>query len=109
MFLAVPERGLAQHQPTWLNKGAAIEWLRQNGFDTHGLRSGGAFCYRLTALDAYGAADLARQMVDRLLARASYRRSRRDRMRPVPYIWVKGHPEPIPLAAPARGAPMSSP
>lgn len=104
MFLAAPERALAELQPTWLNKSAGIEWLRTNGFDTRGQRSGGAFCFKLTALDAFGAAELARQMMERLLARASYHKGQRDRLRLAPHIWVKGHPEPIPLNGPARGA-----
>lgn len=100
VLLTVAESRLAAIQPSWLDKSATIRWLRENGFDTRGLRPGGGFRYRLTAMDAFGAADLARQMVERMLALSCYRWEQSDEMRPAPFIWVKGHPKPIPLAEP---------
>jgi hypothetical protein len=88
----------------WLGTAASIEWLTSNGFDPRGQRSAGAFFFRVDALDPHGAADLVRQMVEQLLARASYQKGRGDRLRPAKHIWVKGHPKPIPLDAPTRGA-----
>ncbi|MFI7284846.1 integrase [Micromonospora chersina] len=104
VLLAAPERPLAEQQPNWMTKGQVIEWLKARGFTTRGLRAGGGFRYEVRALDAYGAADRARQLVERMVARSSFQRSNRGGITAAPSIWVDGHSEPIPLLTPARGA-----
>ncbi|WP_328650812.1 hypothetical protein OG598_21640 [Micromonospora sp. NBC_00330] len=104
VLLAVPERPLAEQQPNWTAKGKVIEWLKEHRFSVQGLRVGGGFRYQVRALDAYGAANQAREMVERMIARSSFQRSNRGGIVAAPNIWVGGHPQPIPLLPPARGA-----
>lgn len=100
----LPQRELAESLENWLSKGKVISWLQEHGHDTAAVRPGGGFSYRFTALDAYGAAEQARQMVERMVARSSFLRRNRGGIDPLPFIWVAGHPKPIPFTPPARGA-----
>ncbi|MFG3642308.1 integrase [Micromonospora sp. NPDC047762] len=104
VLLAVPERPLAEQQLNWTAKGKVIEWLKEHNFSVQGLRVGGGFRYQVNALDAYGAANQAREMVERMVARSSFQRSNRGGIVAAPNIWVGGHPQPISLLPPARGA-----
>lgn len=104
----VPRRDLAEAMPNWLNKGKVGAWLREHGHDTAGFRTGGGFVYQLQALDALGAADQARQLVDRMTARSEFLRGRRGGVLPLPYIWVAGYSTPVPLEPPARGVDVLS-
>jgi hypothetical protein len=110
-LIKVPQRNqLAEPLENWKSKAQVIEWLRTQGHVTTGVRTGGGFVYRFTARDPYGAAAQARQMVERLVARSAFLRRDRDRggVEALPHVWVAGHPEPIPLAPPARGADVLS-
>ncbi|MEU9886499.1 integrase [Sphaerisporangium sp. NPDC051011] len=100
----VPHRELAEPLVNWMSKGDVIAWLREHGYDASGMRPGGGFLYRLTALDAYGAAAQARQKVERMVARSLFLRRHRGGIIPHPYIWVAGHPVPIRFDPPARSA-----
>ncbi|MGR3936933.1 hypothetical protein LCH29_29175 [Streptomyces sp. BRA346] len=100
----VPQRELAEPLPNWLPKGKVVAWLREHGHDTAGVRPGGGFLYRFSARDAHGAAEQARQMVERMVARSSFLRRHRGGITPLPFIWVAGHSQPIPFTPPARGA-----
>jgi hypothetical protein len=104
VLLAAPHRDLAEVLDRWLPKGEVTSWLRQRGHSTSGLRPGGGFLYKVRARDPHAAADEARQLIDRMIARASFLRRRRDGIRPAEFIWVDGHPDPIPIESPARGA-----
>ncbi|KOV36165.1 hypothetical protein [Streptomyces sp. XY152] len=101
-------RELAEPLDHWRSKGEVITWLKDNGHDPAGTRTGGGFVYRLDALDPYGAAEQARQLLDRMVARSHYLRAHRGGVVPVPRIWVAGHPRPVPLDPPARGADVLS-
>ncbi|MFF0094678.1 integrase [Streptomyces canus] len=100
----VPRRELAEPLEHWYDKGKVIAWLREHGHATSGIRPGGGFVYRFTALDPFSAAEQARQMVERMTARSQFLRRDRGGVEPLPHIWVAGHPRPIPLDPPARGA-----
>ncbi|MFE1509066.1 integrase [Streptomyces sp. NPDC058726] len=100
----VPRRELAEPLEHWYGKGKVVAWLREHGHDTAGIRPGGGFVYRFTALDPFSAAEQARQMLERMTARSQFLRRDRGGVRPLPHIWVAGHPRPIPLDPPARGA-----
>jgi len=100
----VPRRELAEPLEHWYDKGKVIAWLREHGHDTAGIRPKGGFVYRFTALDAFSAAEQARQMVEHMTTRSQFLRKDRGGVEPLPYIWVAGHPRPIPLDPPARGA-----
>jgi hypothetical protein len=104
VLLDVPHRELAEQVDNWLAKGDVVAWLKQRGHDISGLRVGGGIRYHVHARDPYAAADEARQLVDRMTARASFLRRSRDGIRPAESIWVDGHSAPIPIASPARGA-----
>ncbi|MEV8435071.1 integrase [Streptomyces chartreusis] len=104
----VPHRDLAAPLPNWLNKGKVGAWLREHGHDTAGFRTGGGFVYQLQALDPLGAADQARQLLDRMTARSEFLRGRRGGVLPLPFIWVAGHDTPVPLEPPARGVDVLS-
>lgn len=100
----VPQRELAEPLANWLPKGKVISWLREHGQDATGVRPGGGFIYQFHALDAYGAAEQARHMIERLIARSSFLRRNRAGITPLPTVWVAGHPQPISVTPPARGA-----
>ncbi|MFJ8773980.1 integrase [Streptomyces microflavus] len=104
----VPRRELAEPLDHWRSKGEVIAWLKENGHDSAGIRTGGGFLYRIDALDPYSAAEQARQLLDRMVARSQYLRAHRGGVVPVPLIWVAGHRRPVPLAPPARGADVLS-
>ncbi|GAA1901923.1 hypothetical protein GCM10009716_09690 [Streptomyces sodiiphilus] len=100
----VPRRQLAEQQEHWLSKGKVVAWLKEHGHDTAGFRTGGGFVYQLKALDPYGAAEQARRLLDRMVARSQFLRASRGGVVPLPHIWVAGHPRPVPLEPPARSA-----
>ncbi|MFI6689186.1 integrase [Streptomyces sp. NPDC050485] len=104
----VPHRELAEPLEHWHSKGKVVTWLREHGHDTAGFRAGGGFVYQLQALDPYGAAEQARQLLGRMTARSQFLRARRGSIVPLPHIWVAGHPTPVPLDPPARGADVLS-
>ncbi|MEV6980748.1 hypothetical protein AB0M95_05730 [Sphaerisporangium sp. NPDC051017] len=103
-----PQRRLAASLPNWLPKDQVIAWLQRQGHDTSGVRSGGGFLYCFHALDPYRAAEQARQMVERMVARSSFLRPSQGRITPLPHVWVAGHQSTIPLHPPARGADVLS-
>ncbi|WP_194373239.1 integrase [Streptomyces alkaliphilus] len=100
----VPRRELAEPLENWLGKGKVVGWLREHGHDTSGVRPGGGFVYQVRARDPFGAAEQARQLVERMTARAQFLRRDRGGVEPFPYIWIAGHPQAVPLDPPARGA-----
>ncbi|MFE1877731.1 integrase [Streptomyces sp. NPDC059496] len=104
----VPHRELAEALPNWLDKGKVGAWLREQGHSTAGFRTGGGFVYQLQALDPLGAADQARQLLDRMTARSEFLRGRRGGVLPLPFIWVAGYDTPVPLEPPARGVDVLS-
>ncbi|MGW8863349.1 hypothetical protein ACWGNY_30755 [[Kitasatospora] papulosa] len=101
-------RELAEPLDHWRSKGEVITWLKGNGHEAAGIRTGGGFVYQIDALDAYSAAEQARQLLDRMVARSQYLRANRGGVVPVPHIWVAGHRRPVPLDPPARGADVLS-
>jgi hypothetical protein len=103
-----PERLLAQRHEAWMSSPQVMTWLETRGHTTSGLRPGGGFLYKITARDPFGAASQARQMVERMVARSSFMRDRRDGIKPAEWLWVDGHSTPIPFATPARGADILS-
>ncbi|MGI5508837.1 hypothetical protein [Streptomyces sp. CA-106131] len=100
----VPRRELAEPLEHFCEKGKVIAWLREHGHDTAGFRAGGGFLYQFTALDAFSAAEQARRLLERMTARSQFLRRDRGGVVPLPHIWVAGHPQPIALDPPARGA-----
>ncbi|MEU5099825.1 hypothetical protein [Streptomyces sp. NPDC020996] len=100
----VPRRELAEPLDNWLGKGKVVSWLREHGHDTSGVRPGGGFVYQVQARDPFSAAEQARQLVERMTARAQFLRKDRGGVKPLPSLWVAGRSQPVPLEPPARGA-----
>jgi hypothetical protein len=103
-----PERPMAQKHEAWVSGAEVIAWLRERGHSTSGMRPGGGFLYRLSARDPFSAASQARELVERMTARAAFMRNRRDGIRPNEHLYVDGHPDPVPFATPSRGADILS-
>ncbi|GLZ01975.1 hypothetical protein Acsp02_92260 [Actinoplanes sp. NBRC 103695] len=104
----VPERGQAQRHEAWVSVREVIDWLKQRGHSMNGVNPGGGFIYRVTARDPFSAASQARELVEHIVARSSFMRGNRGRIRPAPHLWVDDHPVPIPFATPSRGADVLS-
>ncbi|CAB3771873.1 integrase [Paraburkholderia solisilvae] len=87
--------------PSWLRGAAIIAWLKENGFDTAGVRSPVAIVLRVQARDAIGAAQVARSESDRYAARALIATG--APLNRVPMLWVKGGAAPAPMKEDSRG------
>ncbi|WP_444950097.1 hypothetical protein [Micromonospora ureilytica] len=105
---SAPEREQAQKHEAWVSGREVVDWLKQRGHPTSGIRAGGGFLYRVVARDPFGAASQVRDLVERMVARSSFMRGNRGGIRPAPQLWVDHHPDPIPFATPARGADVLS-
>jgi hypothetical protein len=102
-FVSVPDhQTLAAHLPEWYTPTRASAWFTENKIDKPP-RHNGAFLYIFTVKDAVAAARAAGAKVRRLEARRSYARGSK-RLDPVGRVWVAGHPDPLPLLPPERGA-----
>lgn len=102
-FVSVPDhQTLAAHLPEWYTPTRASAWFAENKIDRPP-RHNGAFLYTFTAKDAVAAARAAGAKVRRLEARRSYARGSK-RLDPIGRVWVAGHPDPLPLLPPERGA-----
>lgn len=86
---------------TWLHGPAITAWLKDNGFDTAGVRAQAAMILRVQARDDVGATQLARSESDRYAARASIANG--EPLNRVPWLWVKGYDRPSPLKEESRG------
>jgi hypothetical protein len=100
----IPGRPAAEQTRGWLPSTNVSRWLHDHGFSARGVRTGGGFLYTVTARDAYGAANIARQMLERMIARSQFIRRDRGGIAAHPELWVAGHPDAIPLAMPSRSA-----
>jgi hypothetical protein len=102
-FVSVPDhQTLAAHLPEWHTPTRAAAWFTQNKIDKLP-RHNGAFLYTFAVKDAVAAARAAGAKVRRLEARRSYARGSKQ-LQPVGRVWVAGHPNPLPLLPPERGA-----
>ncbi|MEU4242335.1 integrase [Actinoplanes sp. NPDC026619] len=101
---SAPDLKQAQKHEVWVSGREVVDWLRQRGHPTSGVRAAGGFVYRVVARDPFGAASQAREFVERMVARSSFIRSDGGVIRPASQLWVDQHAEPIPFATPARGA-----
>ncbi|WP_202997255.1 hypothetical protein [Paractinoplanes lichenicola] len=101
---SVPEQEQAERHENWLSGREVVNWLSGNNHSTSGIRVGGGFLYRVSARDPFSAASQVRELVERMVARSSFVRGNRGGIRPASWMWVGGHPDPIPFAVRARGA-----
>ncbi|GAB2870684.1 hypothetical protein GCM10027093_02980 [Paraburkholderia jirisanensis] len=86
--------------PSWLRGVAVITWLKENGFDTAGVRAPAAIVLKVKARDAIGAAQAARSESDRHVARALVATG--EQLNRVPMLGVKGCAAPAPMKGASR-------
>lgn len=87
--------------PSWLQGPRVIDWLRNHGFDTAGVRAPAALVLRVRARDMIGAAQVARSESDRYAARTLLATGRP--LNRVPKLWVAGSAAPVDLDHDRRG------
>ncbi len=87
--------------PSWLQGPAVIEWLRNQGFDTAGVRAPAAVILRVKARDSIGAAHLARSESDRYAARTLLATG--APLKRVQTLWIAGDSAPVDLNHDRRG------
>lgn len=99
-FTSVPKlvNGVPQ---AWLQGPAITGWLKENGFDTAGVRSPVAMVLTVSARDAIGAAQAARGEADRYAARALIATG--EPLNRLPMLWVKGTTAPASIKEDSRG------
>lgn len=85
----------------WKSKKFVNDWLKFNGTSIPG-RIAGGFLYPVTARDQISAAEEAREIVDRLKARATYSR-KTTKLKDFGVLVIKGEPLALPLQRPVRG------
>jgi len=108
-LVRIPQRArLAEPLSSWRTQAEVIAWLKRHGQDVSGVRAGGGFMFEFSARDPHSAVSQARPLVERLVARSSFLRSRRGAIEPLHCVWVSGLIGPVPLATPARGADILS-
>lgn len=86
---------------SWLQGPAITGWLREQGFDTAGVRSPVAMVLRVQARDVIGAAHAARSESDRYAARALIATG--TPLNRIPMLWVKGSNTPAAMKEDSRG------
>lgn len=107
-FDTIPHASVAAQTDGWITNAEISRWLGTNGFSSSGIRTGGGFRYDITARDPFGAANMVRQMFERMVARSQFIRKDRGGLTALPHLWVAGHPDPLPVTGPARSADILS-
>jgi len=92
--------------PEWRDAPAVSEWLKQNNFNSSGLRQGGGMVLGLSATDPLEAVDQALEIVEKLRARISI--GARSDLRIYDDAWIKGEPEPYSLQRSRRGVDVTA-
>lgn len=87
--------------PSWLQGAAINAWLRDNRFETSGVRAPVAMVLKVHARDVIGAAQAARNESDRYAARALIATG--EPLNRAPQLWVKGSLAAAPLKEDSRG------
>lgn len=85
----------------WLQGPAVIAWLKEQNFETAGVRAPVAMVLRVSARDVVGAARAARNESDRYAARALIATG--EPLNRVPFLWVKGATSAMPIKNDSRG------
>lgn len=85
----------------WLRGRAVVDWLKDNGFETAGMRAQAAIILNVQARDGIGAANAARNESDRYAARALIATG--QTLNRWPFLYVKGSATPTAYRAESRG------
>jgi hypothetical protein len=86
-----------QPPPHWLSNREVSAWLRRNSFDVSGLRQRGGLTLQLEARDPLLAAELATEVIDRIITRVSLGSPSHHRPVPIEQVWMAGEKGPVPL------------
>ena len=81
----------------WLPNKEVSKWLSKHKFNVRGLRQRGGMKLLVEARDPLSAAELATETIDRLISRVSLGSETRNRLVPLPQIWIGGERDPLPL------------
>lgn len=87
--------------PSWLQGPTVVDWLRNHGFETAGIRAPAALILRVRARDMIGAAQVARGESDRYAARTLLATG--HPLNRIPKLWVAGSAAPVDLGHDRRG------
>lgn len=85
----------------WIRPAEIAQWLKDRGHSTRDVRPSGGFVWTVVARDAQGAAESARDLLDRYSARLSIGTGRG--LKALPFIWVEGADEALPIQKGSRG------
>lgn len=96
-----PPRHPGGFPPGWVRSDQIARWLKERGHSTRGLRPSGGFVWTVIARDAQGAAESARDLLDRYSARLSIATGKG--IHALPFIWVEGADEALPIQKGSRG------
>ena len=92
-----------RHTPPaeWQTPREVSRWLRENGFDTSGVRQSGGFLFRIPALDPGAAVSRTTEILDQLSARMAV--GTKSELALLDHVWVKGDGEPRRVDSVRRG------
>ena len=90
----------------WVTAKQAIEWLRERGHATAGLRLHGGVVLTISARDHWAAAEKTRQYIDQLSSRAAVGSS--DALHVTERFWIDGASRAFSKARPRRGVDVHS-
>jgi hypothetical protein len=97
-FAQAPSLKVSQEPlPHWLSNRDVSAWLRQQKFDVSGLRQRGGLTLTLEARDPLLVAELAAEIIDRIITRVNLGSPSYNRLVPIEKVWIAGEREPIPL------------
>jgi len=107
-FARLPDRqGQAVHLQEFRSRHQALLWLDGHKFPRPAGPVDSAFLYSITAKDGMAAAELARELLERLLARSAFADDT-VRVQPAPLMYVGGQNTPQSTARASRGARIMS-
>ncbi len=91
----------------WVGPQDVIQWLRDNGFRTEGLRQSGGMWLDVSARDAWGAVQAAGETIDRFAARVQL--GTRGQLLTLPDVYIKTQPKSYPLRQRRRRVEVDAP
>jgi hypothetical protein len=86
-----------QPPPHWLSNRDVSAWLRGQKFDVSGLRQRGGLTLKVEARDPLLVAEIAAEIIDRIITRVNLGSPSYNRLVPIEQVWIAGEQDPIPL------------
>ncbi|MFI5736125.1 integrase [Kribbella sp. NPDC051587] len=107
-FARVPKGGAVASHPQWMPSAQVVQWLHDHGLPVAGVRAAGGVTRQISARDPLAAAAKAREVLERMVARAWFVRRGRGDLEPLDVLWVSGYPSAIASETPSRSADVLS-